>query len=840
MSNWTKKMSDIDYINSDVLNDYDIDKHYGLFVYLREDYKGYVKGLWFGGINGWELLSERDGTLINPESAVSLPIHNPSPFYYDGTVKTYYPLNWESISPYCYITGNTNINKGTYEVTVFLKNDLWSWVDGTNTPKTFNYSIEAQKLTKGNIRYHLSSDFIYYGDNFPSVDLVEFNGLDLIEGTDFTVIYPTDDNAGNKFITIEFIGNYTGSISVPFEVKRKPIERPKFSNNIYEYTGEEIVVFPDNWDTIKPYCSISSNYGTKTGSYILTIVLNRNYSWLPDESTSPYIFVFTIGGVDVPVPVWDEDEDKYNVLYTGEIYQFYPLNWEDIKGFVTIDNNILSERGEHIITISLNGDNLVWTDGTKSKKTKVVNIGSLKVDDPIWDGNRIVYYTGAEFEYKPLNWESGLVTIYEMNDNEEYIKDANGDFIIKEKRMVNGISPYCNISDNYRRSSVGTYFVTVTLKDDENYEWRSGGRMPKKSWFEIKQAEGMFIQGPVITGSVMVREKLTCNVKFIDASSQLTYEWYRTKRGEMSDSTLVQYGSKNEYIVQPEDLNCFIICIVYASETQNYTGCVGQAMTNTPVLRKRVDGKLRWEDNKSEDTIYSTSPTYTLPGVIKMGDDDLSWIEYSIVEGNSVADLYTSKGGTLLIKGEGYVIVRATVKDSPIYEYVPDYIDFVLHVYSSDVILWGLYDKDGDVVVAKDYEKLLPEGLEVPEDEVLNEKFLLMNGIVPSTSKVATMKENEKGIHACLFRADFPFKNFYGDEQLYHGWYVLVPTTRVLYEMDENGGTEMDKDGYRLLDKNGEEIIYTDKEGRTYKGFGCFNVGKTSDNWMLHIITRRQ
>lgn len=809
MSNWLKEMTDLDYVNSDVLVKFDPDKHYGLFVYLREDYNGYIRGLYFGGENGWMLLSERVGDIITPTSAVPIPIHNTSPFYYDGTVKTYLPLNWDSISEYCYITGNENTNRGTYEVTVYLKNSTWKWVDGTSEQKTLTYTIEAQSITRGTMRYGLSSDWVYYGEDYPTVEYVDFGSSTLVEGTDYNLLYPTDSNAGSKFITIEFIGNYSGAVGVPFEIRRKPIDRPRFSNAVFSYTGNVIEVFPDNWDDIKSFCTISSNYGTMAGSYTLTVVLNRNYSWLPDESTNPIKFTFEIGNVEVDLPDWSNIQDYYEFGDLTPIQGLYPKNWANIQDRATIKNNIQRDRGDYEIVVSLKGSNLVWKDGTNTDKTKKFSIGSFRVDAPEWNDNHYAYYTGYERVYLPTNWDS--------------------------------ISQYCNITDTWHEANVGKYEVKITLKS-ENYEWKTGGKLPIVGWYEILPAEGVFISGPIIRGVVRVNETLTCDAVYIDGRSQLSYAWYRSALGDrdnLSDAILVQDGISNQYKVQADDVNHYIICVVTARETNNYKGKVGVAMTNTPILRYRLEGVLRWEDNLNEDTIYSIYPSYILPKVIKAQDDDMSWIEYSLVEGGSVADLYNSRSGVLLIKGEGTVIVRATVKDSRIYEYVPDYIDFVLNVYSSDIVRWGLFDKDGNDMVAEEYKKLLPVGFEMPENEILNEKFLLLRGIVPSTAKVAAMKENDKGIHACLFRTDFPFIDFYGKDQLYHGWYLLVPTTRVLYEMDENGGTEMDIEGYKLLDDNGKHMTYTDSEGRTYKGYGCFNVGKTSDNWMLHIITRR-
>lgn len=57
----------LNFICSTILREFDKDRHFGLFVYLEEDFNEYKKGLYIGGKNGWEFLTNIDIEIIRKE-----------------------------------------------------------------------------------------------------------------------------------------------------------------------------------------------------------------------------------------------------------------------------------------------------------------------------------------------------------------------------------------------------------------------------------------------------------------------------------------------------------------------------------------------------------------------------------------------------------------------------------------------------------------------------------------------------------------------------------------------------------------------------------------------------
>ena len=72
-------------------------------------------------------------------------------------------------------------------------------------------------------------DAIYTGSaiTWPNLKVTLAGALTLTEGTDYTVSYSNNVNAGTAVITITGIGNYTGTLTKTFEIKAKETETPE-------------------------------------------------------------------------------------------------------------------------------------------------------------------------------------------------------------------------------------------------------------------------------------------------------------------------------------------------------------------------------------------------------------------------------------------------------------------------------------------------------------------------------------------------------------------------------------------------------------------------------------
>ena len=112
---------------------------------------------------------------------------------------------------------------------------------------------------------------------------------------------------------------------------------------------------------------------------------------------------------------------------------------------------------------------------------------------------------------------------------------------------------------------------------------------------------------------------------------------------------------------------------------------------------------------------------------------------------------------------------------------------------------------------------------------VPHEKSLLYDGVVPDNVKKFPLFEKDMYYQTVLRRKDFPFRKPNGDEQVYFGWFILVPVDKTLLTINENHSVSLD---VNMLNLN-KTINH---KGVDYKIYGKFNVSKLSDNWSI-IIT---
>lgn len=128
----------IDLVYTNRILPFNQEKHFGMFVYLIEDTDDYKKGLYLGGIDSWERLTNDPIGL----KTVPIPTASSTIFVYNASTQTYLPDNWNAIRDYCNISNNTKKNVGTYTVTVSLRNPAeCEWVGGGTESKTFTFNI---------------------------------------------------------------------------------------------------------------------------------------------------------------------------------------------------------------------------------------------------------------------------------------------------------------------------------------------------------------------------------------------------------------------------------------------------------------------------------------------------------------------------------------------------------------------------------------------------------------------------------------------------------------------------------------------------------------------------
>ena len=127
---------------------------------------------------------------------------------------------------------------GSYEATVTLSDTAnHEWADCTSKSKTIDWIINpasASKLTIASV-----SNKVYTGSAIKPTPAVTFGTIVLTRGTDYTLSYANNVDAGTATITVSG-SNFKGTKSVTFEIL-KAASTIKLSDQVVEFTGKAVV-----------------------------------------------------------------------------------------------------------------------------------------------------------------------------------------------------------------------------------------------------------------------------------------------------------------------------------------------------------------------------------------------------------------------------------------------------------------------------------------------------------------------------------------------------------------------------------------------------------------------
>lgn len=194
---------------------------------------------------------------------------------------------------------SNNVNVGTASVKITGKGSY-------KGSYTVNFKILPCAISKAGIRKII--DQRYNGNELkPSVSLT-YKYKTLKKGTDYTVSYSNNINAGTAIVTITGIGSYEGTASTTFQIKPRSLrEITARKISTQEYTGQEITpklnltykgkTLTENVD----YVAVYSN-NIEPGNGVVNIQGKGNF-------TEQRKLVFSIQRKNKPVEKEDEEED---------------------------------------------------------------------------------------------------------------------------------------------------------------------------------------------------------------------------------------------------------------------------------------------------------------------------------------------------------------------------------------------------------------------------------------------------------------------------------------------------------------------------------------------------
>ena len=266
------------------------------------------------------------------------------------------------------VTYSDNVNAGTATATITAVSTSEKY-SGTAT-KTFTINPKA-----------LEDSFIadiaavtYTGQEQTPAPVLTYNGMTLVENTDYTVAYSDNVNVGTATVTATGTGNYSGTASKTFTVNKAPLSAVTLDPATLEYNRAEQTVSVTGVSAGSlavdlSDCTVSGNSGTDAGTYTVTVTANESAVNFTGSATAD----FTI----TPKPITDDMVTVEGATYTGEA----------LTPAVTVTDGsaVLTEGTEYSVSYSNNiaiGDASVTVSGVGNYSGSVTSSFIIVPDFP--------------------------------------------------------------------------------------------------------------------------------------------------------------------------------------------------------------------------------------------------------------------------------------------------------------------------------------------------------------------------------------------------------------------------------------------------------------------------
>ena len=408
---------------------------------------------------------------------------------------------------------------GTY---VLTHTTYTNGVAGKVESATFNVPVKDIGLAQVNVD---CSDVTYRGTAYePAVQFVKWGDDTLVAGTDFTLAYSDNVNAGTATITLTGINFYNGTYTTNFTIRPRPLTQGMVGAiGNHPYTGKEQTPKPTVTDvelgvTLREDVEYTLSYANNTaiGDGIVTVTGKGNYTGsiartFVIEPSAGSELEESLGGAG---NAESDGAGGWIVTITNDVDAVnLPLEIPDDLGNVTIDLNghdlIGGEGHSAIIIVPGDGDGeptvlTVVTTGGDAIVQGGEGAPAIKVADGVQEG--VLVNIGAEVAAQG----GGVPAI------DGAIGENNGNLVKVEVpvpavqgKEYTGSQLQADISATERYTvqneggvDVGNYPVTLTLADSVNYRWAGGDSNPTTITFTVTKATNEWITQPSILGWV--------------------------------------------------------------------------------------------------------------------------------------------------------------------------------------------------------------------------------------------------------------------------------------------------------------------------------------------------
>ncbi len=378
---------------------------------------------------------------------------------------------YERLVQFVEISGDTKAtNAGTYEVTLSLKDKVnYCWYDETTEDKTATWEIVKAKLSvRSSYEYYSGEEISVTSENFFAYNK-HANLVDITGTTSAT-------NAGTYNVTLSlkdkanttWKDGTTEDKIVTWEIRKRRIEITNEYSRKTTYSGEEIfacdlVLHSSDVDFVNITGTASA---TNVGVYEITLSLKDK------ENT-----IWSDGTTEDKNATWEIKKrkistlDHFKKIYTGDVITVTPADFVDLENsnlFTISGTTSATDAGTYDITLSLKDKvNYCWNDETTKDKTVQWRI----VPATVFLYTRAIEYTGDVITITPAYF-----TGFEYADS-------------------------CTISGTTSATEIGTYNVTLSLKDKANTTWGDGTTEDKNVTWEIVKAKlTVLCYTPLYTG----------------------------------------------------------------------------------------------------------------------------------------------------------------------------------------------------------------------------------------------------------------------------------------------------------------------------------------------------
>ncbi len=244
--------------------------------------------------------------------------------------------------------------------------------------RTESYTIIKQ--TADNLTYSSISDRQYSGSAITPSLTIKNGKTTLIQDTDYTLAYSNNTSTGEAAITVSFLGYYTGTKVLNFNIVPKPISYISCSVSAKTYTGSAVTQTLSLWNGSEHLVEgtdylVTYKDNVNVGTATMTLTGKGNYKGTAD-------YTFSIKPVNASSVTCTTDIQysytgsaiipKVNIKYGDLTFK------ENVDYTLTFSNNIVPGQG----TINITGISTILT-GTATKYFTIgkADAANLSVED---------------------------------------------------------------------------------------------------------------------------------------------------------------------------------------------------------------------------------------------------------------------------------------------------------------------------------------------------------------------------------------------------------------------------------------------------------------------------